>query len=279
MTASLPRFDQLLLQAAGTLVPAAQRDEWHRSWQAELWHKRHRTRTAASRRTFAIADLALGLLLDALWLRAEDWRRALRGTALLCLVSLGSMCALSALAALALHGSSSALAADVADQFRRFLFAAPLVVFVTFAVAPRRPVEHNSRGTGVRRLRRRLFFATKSALLLLLTFLLSTTCCEPLSHTFPNTADFLQVLVFVFFAVIGLRWTLDDQERRCKYCLRVLAAPARVGRPSHNLLEWNGTEMACARGHGRLSVPELETSWCRSSEWKSQGPHAQEIAV
>jgi hypothetical protein len=43
--------------------------------------------------------------------------------------------------------------------------------------------------------------------------------------------------------------------------------PARVGRPSRNLLEWNGTELNCKQGHGLLSVPEMETSWCQSSRW------------
>jgi hypothetical protein len=46
-----------------------------------------------------------------------------------------------------------------------------------------------------------------------------------------------------------------------------MATPAGVGRPSHNLLEWNGTELTCRHGHGLLSVPEMETSWCRSSHW------------
>lgn len=61
--------------------------------------------------------------------------------------------------------------------------------------------------------------------------------------------------------MFGLRWTLAEQEQRCKYCLQSLQNPARVGRPSHNLLEWNGTELNCKWGHGLLSIPEIETSW------------------
>jgi hypothetical protein len=65
----------------------------------------------------------------------------------------------------------------------------------------------------------------------------------------------------------GLRWAFADQQQRCKQCLHLLATPARVGRPSYNLLEWNGTELLCKHGHGLLSVPEIETSWCQSSQW------------
>jgi hypothetical protein len=71
----------------------------------------------------------------------------------------------------------------------------------------------------------------------------------------------------VLLALVGLRWAFRDQEQRCKQCLHALATPARVGRPSHNLLEWNGTELSCRHGHGLLSVPEMETSWCESSRW------------
>jgi hypothetical protein len=72
---------------------------------------------------------------------------------------------------------------------------------------------------------------------------------------------------FVLFALIGLRWAVRDQEERCKHCLRSLTTPARVGRPSHNLLEWNGTELSCKHGHGLLNIPEIETSWCQYSHW------------
>jgi hypothetical protein len=88
-----------------------------------------------------------------------------------------------------------------------------------------------------------------------------------LHNAFPATADFFRIYFFVLFSLIGLRWAIHDQEQRCKHCLHSLATPARVGRPSHNLLEWNGTELNCTRGHGLLSIPEMETSWCQSSRW------------
>ena len=59
---------------------------------------------------------------------------------------------------------------------------------------------------------------------------------------------------------------------------RSLASPTPVGRPSHNLLEWSGSELICKQGHGALSVPEMETSWCESSEWVSQSPSWDRVA-
>ena len=76
---------------------------------------------------------------------------------------------------------------------------------------------------------------------LLLSFLLSVNLCLPLHAFLPATADLLQILFFVIFALIALRWVFADQEQRCQRCLRALASPARVGRPTYNLLEWNGT--------------------------------------
>ena len=34
----LPRFDRRLLRAVETIVPVAERNEWLRTWEAELWH-------------------------------------------------------------------------------------------------------------------------------------------------------------------------------------------------------------------------------------------------
>jgi hypothetical protein len=116
-------------------------------------------------------------------------------------------------------------------------------------------------------MQRQIFFLLKTLQVLLLSFLVSVDLCVPLHGSSPVTADLLQMFAFVFFALIGLRWVISDQEQRCKQCLRSLTTPARVGRPSHNLLEWNGTERSCKHGHGLLSIPEMETSWCQSSRW------------
>jgi len=263
---ALPRFDRSLLRAAARIVPASERGEWRRTWQAELWHAHHRGRRGDG------LDLSAGLVRDALWLRGDSWRRMFSGTPTLCLASLAGLCMVAMLFALAFAGSWRELSPHLAEQFRRFLVAAPLVVFVAFATGSRRYVESSTAGRKLLRIRRQMFFVVKTALALLLCFLLSADVCLPISLRFPNTAELLQIFFFVVLALVGLRWAFADQEQRCEQCLRSLALPARVGRPSHNLLEWNGTEQRCGQGHGLLSVPEMESSWRQRSQWVELEP-------
>jgi len=270
----LPWFDRNLLRAVEKIVPAEERAEWSRTWRAELWHMHHRTdRRVPGRKDFGIAvDLSIGLMCDALWLRTDSWSRALSGTPALCLASLAGLGLLATLLGLALNGSWRAFEVYARGPLERSALAAVLVVFVSFALATRGHIEQHSTSKGRFGLRRHSFFAAKAALVLLLACLLSTDICGPIHAVFPQTAGALQLLMFVPFALLGLRWAFADQEGRCKQCLRSLAGPARVGRPSHNLLEWNGTELACKHGHGRLNVPEMETSWCDRSRWVDLGP-------
>ncbi len=247
-----PSAEKWLLQGAEWVVPAAERAAWRRGWEAELWQLRA-ARPGQS--------LWVGLLRDAAWLRGESWRCALEGTALLSLAGLGAMVLGLFLVGLALRGEWTP-GVEFTAEFRRSMFAAPLVLFVGVAIASQRE--------GVQRsysLAGSAFFAGKTALAMLIAFLLSTDFCFPVQTMVPVIADLSQMLCFVLAALVGIRWSFDDQQRRCKQCLRALAGPARVGRPSHNLLEWNGTELRCSRGHGALNVPELETSWCRASVW------------
>lgn len=255
---------KLLLQVA-RIVPAVDRAEWSRFWHAELWCHRHSTHVQTT------TDLHAGLVWDALWLRMESCRCVLRGTAMLCLLTLALACTLALLLATCSIGSWQGVAAHLVLNYGCFLIATPLVLLVTFLTAPRRAVHANpivkhraSRHAG---LLRASFFTMKAALLFVLAHLLSATLCAPLAVSFPNTAAFLQIPLYVVLSVLALRWSFEDQERRCKHCLRLLEAPARVGRPSHNLLEWSGTALVCLRGHGVLSIPELETSWHQTSEW------------
>jgi hypothetical protein len=268
----LPPFDRWLLRSVMRLVPVAEREEWCRTWEAELWHMRY-----SSRRRPAIAlvsDLSIGLTRDALWLRTNSWTRTFSGTPTLCLAILMSLCILSVAIAVLVTDSWRPLSLYFASQLKRSLIGAPLVVFVTFATASRR---HLKDGPVNRKLDQRLFwikrqffFVAKSALVLLLAFMLSADLYHPMHATLPNTADILQILSYVLIAIGGMRWAFHDQELRCKQCLHSLATPARVGRPSHNLLEWNGTKLACKQGHGLLSIPEIETSWCQASRWTHQ---------
>ena len=270
----LPWFDRNLLRAVEKIVPAEERAEWSRTWRAELWHMHNRTgRRVPGRKDFGIAvDLSIGLMCDALWLRTDSWSRALSGTPALCLASLAGLCVMATVVGLALNGSWRAFAVYARGPFERSVFAAAMVVFVSFAMTSRGHIEHGSTSKGRFGLKRQAFFAAKAALVLLLACLMSVDICRPIHTVFPQTAAALQLLMFVPFALMGLRWAFADQEQRCKQCLCSLAGPARVGRPSHNLLEWNGTELACKQGHGRLNVPEMETSWCDRSRWVDLGP-------
>lgn len=266
--APAPRhFEHRILAGAAKIVPAGERDDWCRGWQAELWYLHDRCRRQRRGGPSLVADLSIGIVRDALWLRMESWRCALRGSAALCLVSLLGLSLLSTGLALLLEGSWHLLSPQLIQQFQRSLLAAPLVVFVAFATASRRYVEQASLKRKLLRVKRCSFFALKMIQVLLLAFLISADACAPVRGPLPGLADLLQLFWFVSLALLGLRWTFTDQELRCKHCLQSLEMPFRVGRPSHNLLEWNGSELSCKWGHGLLSIPEIETSWCRSSRW------------
>lgn len=268
---ALPYFDRTLLDIVERIVPAVEREEWLRAWQAELWYVHHRRRHRGRQRFAIMTDFAVGLTRDALWLRTEEWRISFSGTAALCLGSLAAASLACLLIALAFTESWQALGGYLRDPMVRCVLAAPLILFVSLSTASRRPVEQTTRSQGVFRLKRLLFFLAKIGLVFCLTFLLSMVVCFPLYPLLPHTADLFQLFANLLFSVIGMRWAMLDQEQRCKQCLQSLAAPSRVGNPSHNLLEWNGTEMSCKHGHGSLSVPEIETSWCQSSHWVEPG--------
>jgi hypothetical protein len=239
----------------------AQRQDWHRAWNAELWHLRHRRQPVQPRQ---LADLSLGILRDALWLRTELWRCTFSGTPTLCLASLTALSLAALLVALAMLGTWRELIATLADPFTHSLEASPLILFVALATTFRR---HTQRGATRHWIERQLFFATKVLLLMLLAFLASADAAVPMRLALPNCFTVGQLFGFVLASLLGLRWAFADQERRCKRCLQALRPPARVGRPSRNLLEWNGTEATCKHGHGLLSVPEIETSWCNAARW------------
>jgi hypothetical protein len=241
---TLPRFDRMLLGTVQYAVPELDRPDWLRTWHSELWHLHHNKLT----RSKPTATLAIGLTRDALWLRTEF-----------------ALCLVSAVGALLLTGSYQEFVVELAAPYHRFLFEAALVVLVTFATTSRRHVDHTH--GALPRLRRQVFFLLKCALVLQLAFLVSTDLCQPLHADFPLALDISQTFLAAVFSITGLRWAFHDQEARCKHCLLALQSPAHIGRPSRNLLEWNGTEQVCREGHGRLNLPEMETSWCRSGQW------------
>jgi hypothetical protein len=78
------------------------------------------------------------------------------------------------------------------------------------------------------------------------------------------------LFIFGFFAAFS--WTLADQRGRCPVCLRRLVRPVTIGSASHTLLDWYGTELLCARGHGLLYEPEIPTSPNSARHWQSLDP-------
>jgi hypothetical protein len=261
---TLSNCDRFMLRAGASLVPAAERDDWRRNWHAELWHMRNRRSCARS-----LPGLSAGLLRDALWLRAESWRRAYTGTAVLCLAVLSGLCVAAALMGVAACGGDQFLAV-IDSRFMRFLVESPLVIVVTFVTSSTRYTDQRGKGKTSCWIRRQLFLAAKATLLLILALLLSIDICLPLFARVPVTSEVLQVVIFELCAISGLMWAFRDQDQRCKHCLCALSTPAQVGRPSHNLLEWTGTAQVCRFGHGVFSIPEMLSSWRRHSQWAEQ---------
>ncbi|HEX4067457.1 MAG TPA: hypothetical protein VHZ09_15665 [Acidobacteriaceae bacterium] len=121
-------------------------------------------------------------------------------------------------------------------------------------------------------MRRWLFLAAKCALLIPLVYFSSIALAYGCVPAGSAAADFLQFPGSFLALLLGFRWILQDQRRRCPKCLRLLSNPARVGQPSCNFLAWNGTELFCARGHGLLHIPELPTSWFSTQRWLCLDP-------
>jgi hypothetical protein len=122
------------------------------------------------------------------------------------------------------------------------------------------------------RARWNLFLSAKVGLTLILGFLVSVVTAIPARMAVGRYADWVELFVSSLVVTIGLRWALLNQEQRCQKCLRMLSEPTRVGAPSRNFLEWNGTELVCTEGHGLLHVPEMQGSWCWYDRWVELDP-------
>ena len=120
------------------------------------------------------------------------------------------------------------------------------------------PANANSSLKGVRS-RRWIFLGLKVALILPLVFFGTIDLGPVIGWTQPQAALIGYVLAF--------RWILVDQRRRCPVCLRLLTNPTRIGRPSATLLEWYGTELICARGHGLQHVSGISTISFGTQRW------------
>ena len=264
-----------LLPIAGRVVPRQKRLDWAKEWQAELWHQRHGDRRVWRERG-ALHDavsLAYGLLADAAWLRADWARETVRGSAYSCLWALGAYCLLCAAMERVIEGSwYSFFRVLSAHFFGGFVFVAAPAIFAAVATYPLRPLRCNRQHPGARgllstRAKWNLFLAAKGVLTLALGFLVSMVATEPARLLVGRYSDWVELALYALVVTAGMRWALLNQEQRCQRCLRMLSQPTRVGNPSHNFLEWSGTELVCADGHGLLHVPEMQGSWCWYDLW------------
>ena len=117
------------------------------------------------------------------------------------------------------------------------------------------------------------FFAAKTLMLLAICFvgaleitgrasIMLTGSVHPLVGPFSTW-------LFLVTAMVALSWSLHDQSRRCRLCLKRLGNEASVGMPGYLFLGWWGTELVCSDGHGLLHVPEMKSSWQEFDQWVS----------
>lgn len=131
-------------------------------------------------------------------------------------------------------------------------------------------------------LRRSAFFLGKTSLALTFVFTAGLEWSRPESALLfasrdPASGPFL-VWLYILGAMGVLFWSFADQRARCRVCLRLLCFPVRIGCPGCLLLDWSGTELLCAEGHGVLHVPHLAASWEEEAEhWITLDDSWQEL--
>jgi hypothetical protein len=162
------------------------------------------------------------------------------------------------------------LAQRAHEPFSIFLFTLLLACLALPATTPlplgEYPVQGHRLPAAIR-FRRWLFITIKVALILPVVLFSSIDLAYTALPLDSPSAQYIQIVASFFGFLFALRWTLQDQRRRCPVCLRLLTNPARVGQASRNFLAWNGTELICAVGHGLLHIPELPTSWFSTQRW------------
>jgi hypothetical protein len=118
-----------------------------------------------------------------------------------------------------------------------------------------------------------LFFCSKAGLLLVAVLLAGLEFTRAPSITMLGGTDLatepLSTWLFLLGCMGTLTWSIYDQRRRCRVCLRRFGLAAQVGCPGCVFLSWAGTEMVCLEGHGMLRVPERVSSWQRPDQWMS----------
>jgi hypothetical protein len=130
--------------------------------------------------------------------------------------------------------------------------------------------DHRRRGW-VSVLRRGAFLACKTTLALLAVLLCGLEFTPAASLSMLGGMDMASGFVSTWLFLLGsmgvLCWSVLDQRRRCRVCLRRLGLPAHVGCPGCLLLDWAGTELVCVEGHGMLHIGDMAVCWRETERW------------
>lgn len=115
------------------------------------------------------------------------------------------------------------------------------------------------------------FFVLKSVLLLAIAAIGSWTLIHWISgwlvgSVYPVVDEF-SIWLFLPMAIAALSWSVRDQQKRCRICLRRLEMPVEIGRTGSILLNWAGTEMVCSEGHGVLYLPDSPANAMERDRW------------
>jgi len=259
-----------ILWTGARIVRESDRAEWRAEWQTELWYAMQEDGGGR------LTSYCLGSLRDALWKRRNSGIGRHYGSVLMiahqpcfpeppdiyCPHPLESpLRCLSLLGLLALLAISEALFGS-----REPLSGATLLVSLLPSCAIFGPVVALTSGTALGEyprhrnwLRRGCFYIAKITLLLLIVaFGASDLIGSP-----------VEINIALAGAFLAIRWAMMDQRRRCPVCLRILDKPVRMGSGSRILLEWNGTELLCIRGHGVMHLPRSPAIWFSKPRWMS----------
>ena len=247
-----------ILNTAALFVPRSEREEWLSEWTSELWYLSHgRNPEPSYSAHVSPARFCLGAFRDAMWLRRNhpsttpgDWLRS----PISCTLILAALAVLT----IALFGSVSKLP----YTGRPFLLGQLLTLGTSLLLvrisAPSPVADYVMPPPSLIRtagLHWWLFFFAKSVLVLVIVF-----CGTVDLGIIIAPGGMLPHATLVSY-VLGFRWALIDQRRRCRVCLRLLTNPVRIGEASHTMLAWYGTELMCSKGHGLLHVPEIPSSY------------------
>lgn len=268
----MTRLHLAILWAAARIVRESDRAEWRAEWQTELWYAMQVDGGGS------LTSFCLGSLRDALWNRKNGGIRRHYGSVLMiacrpvfpeppaieCAHPLESPFRLLALlATLALIAVSLGVCAPQSPLSggRLLLSLLPMcaifwlvAALTTGAALGEYPRHRNWLGRGG------FYIAKMTLLLLIVAFGASDLTATPLQMNLASLGAFS-----------AIRWAMIDQRRRCPICLRLLEKPVRMGSGSRILLEWNGTELLCRRGHGVMHIPQSPAIWFSKPRWMSLG--------